>query len=110
MGPLPENPSMDVLVFYERQLQLVDYSWQEFFKDLIDNHFFDLMSQMEIHKKILATSGGVKISGESAIYIQVKVGNNYRNMIFSGSYGLAAQEIPEVRNISNIYRILNKIK
>ncbi|MEQ7802561.1 hypothetical protein ABDJ41_22395 [Pedobacter sp. ASV1-7] len=110
LGPLPENPGMDVLVFYENQLKLEDYTWQDFFSKLIDNYFFDLVPQTEIQKKVKTAHSNIEIIGESALYIQIKVGNNFRNMKFSGSFGDAAQDIPEYRYLSNIYSILSKIK
>ncbi|MDR6786449.1 hypothetical protein ABIE26_005364 [Pedobacter africanus] len=110
LGPLPENPGMNVLVFYENKLKLKDYTWKEFFQRLIDNHFFDLIPETEIKKKVKLAHPDIIERGEAALYVQIKVGNLFRNVKFSGGYDAIALDIPEYQNLSNIYKILNQIQ
>jgi len=110
LGALPENPDMNVLVFNENQLELKDYSWKEFFQKLIDNHFFDLIPENEIQKKVKLAHPGIVARGEAALYVQIKVGAYFRNMILSTGFDTVALDIPEYQNIQNINSILSKIQ
>lgn len=74
-------------------------TWNDFFEDLINNHFFDLPDEKSINKEVLlADAHGIDDPVESAVYYEARVGKYYRNMMYTNHYSSKAGIIPAVQN------------
>jgi hypothetical protein len=81
-------------------------TWNLFFKELIDNHFFNLPKEDVINKAVFekypdADDG----ASDGTIFYEAKVGTHYRNVMYTNFYNPKANTIPFVKYRLNIEKL-----
>ena len=93
----------DMTAYYNK------YDWNAFFKILIDNHLFDIISGKELIDSIRTVTDEYNYpQGEVTSIIQLKIGKQYRNLNVSGSYSNPKyKDIDLIKFETNFKRLLN---
>jgi hypothetical protein len=109
LGASKSDTTERILLYQKEEPPNGITSWNSFFRQLIINHLFDLPPGDKIDRLVTKKNPKIHSQKSGMVNIELKVGNRYRNIVFTGFYEPQPQNVKAYNNYYQIYQLLGKL-
>ncbi|QKJ29293.1 hypothetical protein HQ865_05830 [Mucilaginibacter mali] len=111
LGPYRDDPSLNIFLFRENiNVDPEKFDWNNFFKQLITNHFFDLCSGPTIQALVAKKYSGISLQRTGVINVDLKVKDHCRSFQFDGYYDTMQPDVKEYNYYRKVLQLIGQLQ